>query len=381
MTCEEVIELMNRNLDQDIQDSEHLAMIRHMQQCPECTELYERLQRLSRDMEELPKVVPPFSIVDSIMPQLEALDSISGQNAYSATASLPWHQRWMGSISWKIAGAVVAAGIVFGIFIIGRAGPDGFSAQEASKLTGSANSAASGSADSHSKDKPDDGVRINSESNQAAGAGAPAAQSNEQENAVAAESGIGSAPNDPPAADKSAAAEGGRTPAADSGKRDAKGTAKPADQGAAGRTGASRPLTQSAGDSGDAAAGPAQGLQEPATAQGRPSAGSKEIAPKTLNNLDEPQSLKAAPPEPNSVKDLASPAYRSQLQANSQSEPAKPVLISPYGFYVGAVENQKVLIKKNKDGFVLYSSKFQWSAGEKKYLYPCGRTILSCTIL
>ncbi|MFD1772866.1 anti-sigma factor family protein [Paenibacillus rhizophilus] len=74
MNCAEVIEWMHRYLDHDLSRDESLEMFRHIDNCPSCAELFERLNALSRELEQLPDVSPPFSLVDSIQPKLEAID-------------------------------------------------------------------------------------------------------------------------------------------------------------------------------------------------------------------------------------------------------------------------------------------------------------------
>lgn len=74
MKCAEVMEWMHRYLDHDLSQEEMLEMFRHIDDCPSCAEVFDRLTTLSRQLEELPDVKPPFSLVDSILPQLEQLD-------------------------------------------------------------------------------------------------------------------------------------------------------------------------------------------------------------------------------------------------------------------------------------------------------------------
>ena len=47
---------------------------RHVDACPDCKERFQLLKALSRDLEELPNVKPPYSLVDAILPQLDAAD-------------------------------------------------------------------------------------------------------------------------------------------------------------------------------------------------------------------------------------------------------------------------------------------------------------------
>lgn len=74
MNCAEVMEWMHRYLDHDLSQEEMLEMFRHIDDCPACAEVFDRLTMLSRQLEQLPDVKPPFSLVDSILPRLEQLD-------------------------------------------------------------------------------------------------------------------------------------------------------------------------------------------------------------------------------------------------------------------------------------------------------------------
>ncbi|MDF9843319.1 MULTISPECIES: zf-HC2 domain-containing protein [unclassified Paenibacillus] len=82
MKCTEVTEWMHRYLDHDLSPEETVEMYRHIDNCPSCAEVFDRLTLLSEQLEQLPDVKPPFSLVDSILPQLEQIDSgIRGSDA------------------------------------------------------------------------------------------------------------------------------------------------------------------------------------------------------------------------------------------------------------------------------------------------------------
>lgn len=87
MTCQEVVDYMNRYLDGDLDEHERMLLMEHLKQCPDDQELFERLKQLSGELEELPKVSPPFSLVDSILPQLAEIDEHREAKA-AALASL-----------------------------------------------------------------------------------------------------------------------------------------------------------------------------------------------------------------------------------------------------------------------------------------------------
>lgn len=81
MKCAEVMEWMHRYLDKDLSQDEIVEMFRHIDNCPSCAEVFERLTLLSNELEQLPDVKPPFSLVDSILPQLAELDRSSREQS------------------------------------------------------------------------------------------------------------------------------------------------------------------------------------------------------------------------------------------------------------------------------------------------------------
>lgn len=59
MKCAEVMEWMHRYLDHDLSQEEMLEMFRHIDDCPSCAEVLDRLTLLSQQLEQLPDVKPP----------------------------------------------------------------------------------------------------------------------------------------------------------------------------------------------------------------------------------------------------------------------------------------------------------------------------------
>jgi anti-sigma factor RsiW len=74
VSCEEAYEWMQRDLDGELEPFEHAKLTKHLEECADCASLYERLHTLSTHLAQLPMVEPPFSIVQSILPQLEQID-------------------------------------------------------------------------------------------------------------------------------------------------------------------------------------------------------------------------------------------------------------------------------------------------------------------
>lgn len=74
MKCPEAVEWMHRYLDHDLNDEETSLLFEHMRSCEECAETFALLRKLSAQLEDLPKVVPNYSLVDAILPQLDEID-------------------------------------------------------------------------------------------------------------------------------------------------------------------------------------------------------------------------------------------------------------------------------------------------------------------
>ncbi|MCF6092874.1 zf-HC2 domain-containing protein [Microaerobacter geothermalis] len=100
MTCDEVMELIQRDLDRDLYDEEKILLSSHLATCPDCSKIYDRMKGLSDRLEQLPRVTPAYSLVDKILPELEHSESPSVK---------PNRKRFL----W--AGAAIAAGILFAI--------------------------------------------------------------------------------------------------------------------------------------------------------------------------------------------------------------------------------------------------------------------------
>jgi len=123
MKCEEVMELMQRSLDGDLDSAETSRMMEHIQTCPECAAMFDRLTRLSANLAQLPRVTPGFSIVDSILPQLEKieLDSpaplVAAETGSKEGELLPRTPRSARRTYRRVAGAIVA-GVAAGLLIV-----------------------------------------------------------------------------------------------------------------------------------------------------------------------------------------------------------------------------------------------------------------------
>ncbi|MFK4300697.1 hypothetical protein ABH892_000796 [Paenibacillus sp. RC254] len=130
MKCgEEVMDWMQRYVDHELGEEETSQLMNHIATCPDCAEKFHILQTLSRELEELPAVSPAFSLVDSIMPQLDAIDRAReeqgsalqemqpvatdpGPGPRRRTQPIPWWNRMSGRAAMGVAAAAVVLGIV-----------------------------------------------------------------------------------------------------------------------------------------------------------------------------------------------------------------------------------------------------------------------------
>lgn len=88
VSCEMIYELMQRDLDHDLTHVEKQRLLTHLASCAQCSDLYERLYSLSAHLAQLPAVEPPVSIVQSIMPRLDEIDSMKkAEHGEQAAAS------------------------------------------------------------------------------------------------------------------------------------------------------------------------------------------------------------------------------------------------------------------------------------------------------
>lgn len=86
MRCSEAEEWMNRFLDHDLSEVEERQLFRHLDDCGECAARFEILKLLSDKLSRLPEVAPRYSLVDAIMPRLDAIDKANGQDDSVASA-------------------------------------------------------------------------------------------------------------------------------------------------------------------------------------------------------------------------------------------------------------------------------------------------------
>ncbi|MEX2461776.1 MAG: zf-HC2 domain-containing protein [Paenibacillaceae bacterium] len=116
MNCEQIMDEMQRYVDEDLTQAEQDSLMAHIKQCPDCAASFEQLQRLSAQLRLLPKVSPPFSIVDSILPKLAELDA---EQAVIRAAYLPTGPHTKKPLfSWKIGAGFIAAAVIFSLVLV-----------------------------------------------------------------------------------------------------------------------------------------------------------------------------------------------------------------------------------------------------------------------
>lgn len=84
MKCPEAVEWMHRYIDHDLNEEESSVLFEHMRVCADCAEKFALLSELSAKLEGLPKVTPRFSIVDSILPELDEIDRARQEGSAAA---------------------------------------------------------------------------------------------------------------------------------------------------------------------------------------------------------------------------------------------------------------------------------------------------------
>lgn len=128
MKCSEAVEWMHRYIDHDLSEEESSALLEHIQNCRDCKEEFAMLKELSAQLEELPVLAPRYSLVDAILPQLEALD-LGRREEGSASEEIPAatmaaepvnrrRERTSGrSRAYRTGALGLAAAVILGVFI------------------------------------------------------------------------------------------------------------------------------------------------------------------------------------------------------------------------------------------------------------------------
>jgi len=386
MNCPEVMELMQRHLDEDLDQKEEAELAAHLQGCLDCRLMLERLQELSDELAQLPKVLPPFSLVDSILPQLDAIDrQASGQPEALAALGhidrtetgdstvLPFdksrRERRAGSpISWKVAGGVVAAGLIIGLFAFNVNQPSTKNADMAPELAQPKAKATEQRSAAAAQQQADDQMSIqdqrgddrkqdyyeNASASGGAAVDAPGASSDAgpelvEPQAVKPQASLHFSA-DAPASEPSPPGTALRSSAGQQPAESADGAP------AAGGTGA--------GVAGGGEAGMAGALAAPAPAAGG-AAASGGGAASTAPAADAIQGLAPSAPgdsaAPNAADAPQTKAGSSKLMLGPAAIPV--LLASPSGAYVAAIEDRRVVIRQAGSQELVFASERVWGEG------------------
>jgi len=114
MKCAEVNELIQRDIDQDLDSSEIARMQTHLELCADCRSFYDRIKRVHLDLESLPKVSLPYSIVDSILPELDLIDLKEKENIEKREKDAFWRKK---RVWFRTLGTVAACILLTFIFM------------------------------------------------------------------------------------------------------------------------------------------------------------------------------------------------------------------------------------------------------------------------
>ncbi|MFJ9497692.1 hypothetical protein [Brevibacillus centrosporus] len=136
MTNEEIWEWMQRDLDGDLSPTEQDALFNLIRKDSDLQLKYNRLKTVSQQLEQLPPVVPSFSIVDSILPRLESAAAVPAASSTLNEEVLPTlevkrkqtspsvSKKWKKTNVWlaSIGSTAVAACLLIGIMFTGSDG-------------------------------------------------------------------------------------------------------------------------------------------------------------------------------------------------------------------------------------------------------------------
>lgn len=101
MNCEEALDMIQRNLDGDLSDWETVLLEKHLSVCSKCAKEKHDLEELSSRLSRLPQSLPPVSIVNQVLMQIDH------------NREKPSHR---GSLWWIIgstSAAVIIGGLLF----------------------------------------------------------------------------------------------------------------------------------------------------------------------------------------------------------------------------------------------------------------------------
>jgi hypothetical protein len=113
MNCDEVIDLIQRDLDETILEEEHRQVAAHTASCQACAKMQARLHHLNLGLMNLPNVAPAYSLVDAILPELEKLDAAKGHQKMNRMV-----QGWFNKKRLFTTSGALGAAVVLGLLIV-----------------------------------------------------------------------------------------------------------------------------------------------------------------------------------------------------------------------------------------------------------------------
>lgn len=124
MKCEEVIKLMHRELDGDINPKERQGLLKHLASCPDCHILFDQLKSLSFQLESLPCVTPAYSIVDKVLPILDKVDQTQKVQGLSSDENSEQPNKSVSTIRKLWIPGLTLAATLFIALLISNSVPD-----------------------------------------------------------------------------------------------------------------------------------------------------------------------------------------------------------------------------------------------------------------
>lgn len=114
MTCKEALSLIQRRLDNDLTAAEEECLRQHLEACPHCLKTAEQLNHLHQELSSLPKVNPPYSLVDRVLEMVE--DGPMGQSGQEPDAKE--HNRKRIKKRFWLPGAALVAGLFLALILV-----------------------------------------------------------------------------------------------------------------------------------------------------------------------------------------------------------------------------------------------------------------------
>ncbi|CAN7433072.1 zf-HC2 domain-containing protein [Paenibacillus sp. LjRoot153] len=373
MKCQEVMMYMQRQLDGDLAPKEENELHAHLMHCLDCAQMFERLQALSNELSQLPKVMPPFSLVDAIMPQLLELDKqnetpqtdnvvvfpsrVARAESEEDIPKLTGLSRFKEQFSWKFASGVVAAGLIIGFFAFNMGNPvidnaDGIMSRSSADSKSPAEQRVTGTSESNQKLGNDD-IAKNQE-NATSIEGSPIAPTTDSfaKGTDTANSSTGNAGNSPQATSKAQLEKPGAYSSPTNGSDMQTNKVSPSTSAPERLRDpdTSVPKTDKVDPNAEAITTPAAGLNVPKSS----------LEPKST----ESPTKKTAPVpsvDPSSTDRISA----SQGILSITVPQSEPILKSTTGTYEATIEDAHVVIRNSTTHELVFASKHVWEAEDQ----------------